>query len=69
MQSRRWTAFALLYQCTLAWLAAFVANHMIRLFGGTGNPIGVTLSFLLIAALVLYFVYPLIKKKKNGTAL
>ena len=69
MQSRRWTAFALAYQCVLAWLAAFVANHLIRLFGGTGSPVGVTLSFLLIAALVLYFAYPLIKKKLNGASL
>lgn len=69
MQSARWTAFAIAYQCILAWLAAFIANHMIRLFGGTASIAGVVISFLLIAALVCYLLYPFIKKKVKGTSL
>ena len=69
MQSARWTAFAITYQCVLAWLCAFIANHMIRLFSGTASVAGALISFLLIAALVIYLLYPFIKKRVKGASL
>ncbi len=68
MQSGKWTAAAIGYQCGFAWVVAFCINQLGGLFGAltTGaHWTGGILAILAILAVIGYFVYPLILKKRS----
>ncbi|MBQ8995353.1 MAG: ferrous iron transporter B [Oscillospiraceae bacterium] len=65
MNSRKWTWFAIGYQCGFAYLAAFVCYHIGNLFLGSANIIGVVLSVAVIAATI----YLLARPYKEATTL
>ncbi len=54
MQSARWTAFAILYQCVLAWLSSFIIYRVALLFTGGGHWVGTVAAALLVAALTVF---------------
>ena len=73
MNSGKWTAFAITYQCVFAYLVAFVCYHFGNLFtgaiwNGTMNMawgiIGLILSVVIIAFFVLAIIRPDKKKSK-----
>lgn len=69
MRSAKWTLFALGYQTALAWLTALAVNHLVGLFIGTAHWLGVTVSILLVLALIGFFLYPkLAPKLRKKTA-
>ena len=64
MSSGKWTAFAILYQCSFAYVIALIVNQLGNLFIGKGNVLGVIVALLLVALLVFLTVRP--AKKKNA---
>ncbi len=52
LESAKWTAFAVFYQITSAWLAAFAVYHIIGLF--TGDTSMTFIYYLIAAAIVIY---------------
>ena len=66
MKSAKWTLFALGYQTGLAWLSAFLAYHLIGLFTGGAHWLGVTASAILLLALVGFFLYPTLKRRRTA---
>ena len=69
MRSPKWTLFALGYQTVFAWLVSLGINHLIGLFTGGAHWLGVTVSILVILAVVFFFLYPWILKKCGRTSL
>lgn len=68
MNSGKWTAFAIAYQCIYAWIIALIINQLGRLFS-TGTFTGWTaVAFVLILGIIYMMVRPdqIIKNKKTA---
>ncbi|GHU76256.1 ferrous iron transport protein B [Clostridia bacterium] len=53
MKSRKWTAFALGYQCGFAYIVAFIAYQLGRFFSGTGFGVGTVAALVLVWAMLM----------------
>ncbi len=49
MNSRKWTWFAIAYQCGFAWVTAFIVWQLGRIFVGGMNVIGLILALVMLA--------------------
>ena len=49
MNSRKWTWFAIGYQCGFAWVTAFIVWQLGRLFAGGMNVVGLILALVMLA--------------------
>ena len=65
MNSRKWTWFAIGYQCGFAYVTALIVWQLGRLFVGGVNVIGLIVALVLLAALC----YQLFKPYKEATTL
>ena len=65
MNSRKWTWFAIGYQCGFAYVIALMINQFGGLFTGNANILGVIVSVLLLAGII----YMLCKPYKEATKL
>ena len=65
MNNRKWTWFAIGYQCGFAYLVALCVYQLWNLFGGQANVIGVIVS----AAVIICAVYLLFRPYKEATTL
>ncbi|MBQ3483656.1 MAG: ferrous iron transporter B [Clostridia bacterium] len=65
MNSARWTAFAIAYQCGFAYAVALIVYQLGMLFTGNGNVFGVIVAFLLLGG----FGYLLARPYKEATKL
>ena len=65
MNSRKWTWFAIGYQCVFAYVIALMINQFGALFTGNANILGVIVSVLLLAGII----YMLCKPYKEATKL
>ena len=65
MNSRKWTWFAIGYQCGFAYVIALMVNQFGALFTGNANILGVIVSVLLLAGII----YMLCKPYKEATKL
>lgn len=63
MNSGKWTFFAILYQCTVAYIVATVINQIGNIFIGKFNLVGFIVALLLIAFVVFMLVRKNNKKK------
>ena len=59
MNNAKWTAFAIIYQCSFAYAVALMITQFGRLFTGEANAIGVIAA----AAILLFICYMLFVKK------
>ena len=73
MNSGKWTAFAIIYQCVFAYLVSFVCYHFGNLFTGAlfnggvnlgWGIVGLVISVLIIALFVFMIIRPDKKKKQ-----
>ena len=64
MNSGKWTAFAIGYQCVFAYAVSLVIYQLGLLFTGSGNVIGSIAAFLLVALFVYLLVRPYKEKSK-----
>ena len=64
MNSGKWTAFAIAYQCVFAYAVSLVIYQLGLLFTGSGNVIGSIAAFLLVALFVYLLVRPYKEKSK-----
>ena len=58
MNSRKWTWFAILYQCGFAYVVGLITFQLGKLFAGGVNPVGLVIAFILLAALVFQLFRP-----------
>lgn len=58
MNSAKWTAFAILYQCGLAYAVSLIFYQFAMLFTGQGNAIGVIAALAVLAVLAYYTFRP-----------
>ena len=65
MNSRKWTWFAIGYQCGFAYVIALMVNQFGALFTGNANILGVIVAVLLLAGII----YMLCKPYKEATKL
>ena len=65
MNSRKWTWFAIGYQCVFAYVIALMINQFGALFTGNANILGVIVSVILLAGII----YMLCKPYKEATKL
>ena len=65
MNSRKWTWFAIGYQCGFAYVVAFIVWQLGRLFAGGGSVIGLILALILLGLLC----WQLFKPYKEATKL
>lgn len=65
MNSAKWTAFAILYQCSFAYAVALIINQFGNLFLGNPSPIGLTAAILALALIVFMLVRPGTKAKNQ----
>ena len=65
MNSRKWTWFAIGYQCVFAYVIALMINQFGNLFTGNANILGVIVSVILLAGII----YMLCKPYKEATKL
>ena len=65
MNSRKWTWFAIGYQCGFAYVIALMINQFGALFTGNANILGVIVAVLLLAGII----YMLCKPYKEATKL
>ncbi|MBR6769399.1 MAG: ferrous iron transport protein B [Clostridia bacterium] len=63
MNSAKWTAFAILYQCCFAYAVALIINQFGNLFLGNVNIIGVVAASLALAFIIFMLVKPAKKTK------
>lgn len=64
MNSGKWTAFAITYQCGFAYLVALVINQIGNIFIGNANIIGIIVSVAIIIVTIYLLVRPSKKSKK-----
>ncbi len=62
MNSRKWTWFAIGYECGFAYLVAFAIYQIGSMFAGYGNVIG----FILGLAVLAYGIYMLVRRPKES---
>ncbi len=65
MNSAKWTAFAIAYQCGFAYVIALIVNQFGALFMGQGNVLGVIAA----AALTVTLIFLLVRPYKEATRL
>ena len=65
MNSRKWTWFAIGYQCVFAYVIALMINQFGALFTGNANILGVIVAVILLAGII----YMLCKPYKEATKL
>ena len=65
MNSRKWTWFAIGYQCVFAYVIALMINQFVGLFTGNANILGVIVAVILLAGII----YMLCKPYKEATKL
>lgn len=65
MNSAKWTAFAIIYQCGFAYIIALIINQIGSAFTGNLNIFGLIVSILLLAGML----YMLFKPYKESTTL
>ena len=65
MNSAKWTAFAIIYQCGFAYVIALMINQIGSAFTGNLNIVGLAVAILLLAGMV----YMLFKPYKESTKL
>jgi len=65
MNSRKWTWFAIGYQCVFAYVIALMINQFGGLFTGNANILGVIVAVILLAGII----YMLCKPYKEATKL
>ena len=58
MNSRKWTWFAIAYQCCFAWVIAFIVWQLGRVFAGGMNPVGLILALVMLALLLWQLFKP-----------
>lgn len=58
MNSGKWTAFAIAYQCGFAYVIALIVNQIGSIFIGSVNVIGLIVAIILLAALIYLLVRP-----------
>ena len=58
MNSRKWTWFAIGYQCGFAYVVSFIVWQLGRLFVGGASVIGVILALLMLGALCFQLFKP-----------
>ena len=64
MNSAKWTAFAIIYQCGFAYVIALCINQIGSAFTGNLNIIGLIVSILLIAGMLFMLFKPYKESKK-----
>ncbi len=64
MNSPKWTAFAIGYQCVFAYAIALVVYQLGSLFTGAGNVLGALVAFLIVAFLLFMLFRPYKESKK-----
>jgi len=65
MNSAKWTAFAILYQCVFAYAISFIIYQFGMLFIGSANIIGLTFA----VAVLIFMIYMLIRPNKADKVL
>ncbi|MCR5431578.1 MAG: ferrous iron transporter B [Lachnospiraceae bacterium] len=65
MNNRKWTWFAIGYECGFAYIIAFIVYQLVSVFTGTGNIIGTIIAALLVIA----FLWLLFRPYKEATVL
>ncbi len=65
MNNKKWTWFAIGYQCGFAYVIALMINQFGSLFLGNGNVFGVIVAVALLA----YMIYMLVRPYKEATTL
>ncbi len=63
MNSGRWTAFAIIYQCALAYAASLMIYQFGTFFTGTGNLVGFLAAVLVLVVLVFMLFKPAAKRR------
>lgn len=58
MNSAKWTAFAIGYQCVFAYVIALIVNNIGLLFTGSVNVVGLIVSIILLALMIYLLVRP-----------
>ncbi len=58
MNSRKWTWFAIGYQCGFAYVIALIVWQLGRLFAGAANPVGLIVALILLALLAWQLFRP-----------
>ena len=58
MNSAKWTAFAIGYQCAFAFSISLIVYQLGSLFGGNGNVIGVVAASLLLLGFAYFLIRP-----------
>ena len=58
MNSGKWTAFAITYECVFAYIAAFVVYQIANIFTGSGSVVGFIIALLLLGGAVYLLVRP-----------
>ena len=64
MNNAKWTAFAIIYQCTFAYVIALIFYQLAMLFNGNGNIAGI-ISALILAGALLFMLFKPAKKANN----
>jgi ferrous iron transport protein B len=65
MNNRKWTWFAIGYECGFAYIVAFIVYQLVSIFSGAGNIIGTIIAGLLVVA----FFWLLFRPYKEATVL
>ncbi len=65
MNSPKWTAFAIAYQCGFAYAVSLIIYQLGSLFTGSGNIIGAIAAFAVLA----FIIYMLVRPYKESTTL
>ncbi|MCR5828958.1 MAG: ferrous iron transporter B [Lachnospiraceae bacterium] len=65
MNNRKWTWFAIGYECGFAYVIAFIVYQLVSIFTGTGNIVGTIIAALLVIA----FFWLLFRPYKEATVL
>lgn len=68
MNSAKWTAFAIGYQCTFAYAAALIFFQLGSAFSGAMQPVGFAAALLVLALLVFLLVRPVQKSIPDARA-
>ncbi len=63
MNSRRWTAFAIAYQCILAYAVSLMIYQFGTFFSGAGSLVGFICAALILGAMIFLLVRPAPKRK------
>ena len=64
MNNRKWTWFAIAYQCGFAWVMAFIVWQVGRLFAGGMNVVGLVIALILLGLLCWQLFKPYKESQK-----